>query len=221
MIKENVKKLQSELPRNVELVAAAKGRKPEEVLEAIEAGVGIIGENYIKDAKHAYEAVGRKARWHFIGMAGRQKHDLLRPKTLEIFDMIETVDSLDLAQGIDRKCAEMGKVMPVLVEINSGRESQKAGVLPENAEILIRDMSSLENVRVVGLMTMGPRFGDPEDSRPFFVETRKLFESIASLGIPNVEMKHLSMGMTNSYRVALEEGATMVRIGTKLFGERH
>jgi pyridoxal phosphate enzyme (YggS family) len=221
MIKDNVAQILMELPRNVELVAAAKGRQPEEILEAIEAGVGIIGENYIKEARRAYQAVGRKARWHFIGMAAREKHDLLRRKMLEIFDMIETVDSMDLARGIDRKCAEMGKVMPVLVEVNSGREPQKAGVSPDGVEALIREMSVLRNVKVVGLMTMGPRFGNPEDSRPFFVETRRMFEAMGRLDIPNVEMKHLSMGMTNSYRVAMEEGATMVRIGTKLFGERH
>jgi hypothetical protein len=111
----------------------------------------------------------------------------------------------------------MGKVMPVLVEINSGREEQKSGVLPEDAEDLIRALSGLPNVKVVGLMTMGPRTGDPEASRPYFVTTRKLFERIKGLKIPNVEMRYLSMGMSNSYGVALEEGANMVRIGTKVF----
>jgi uncharacterized pyridoxal phosphate-containing UPF0001 family protein len=127
---------------------------------------------------------------------------------------------MDLAQGIDRRCARMGKVMPVLIEVNSGREPQKAGVLPEGVEALIRQISALSNVKVVGLMTMGPRFGEPQHSRPFFVETRRMFEALGRLDLPNVEMKHLSMGMTNSYRVAMEEGATMVRIGTKIFGAR-
>jgi len=108
----------------------------------------------------------------------------------------------------------------VLVEVNSGREEQKAGVLPENAEALIREISRLPNIKVMGLMTMGPRFGDPEDSRPYFVITRRLFDRIKTLEVPNVEMKYLSMGMTNSYRVALEEGANLVRIGTRIFGER-
>jgi hypothetical protein len=110
--------------------------------------------------------------------------------------------------------------MPVLIEINSGREEQKSGVFPEAAEQLIRDISDLANIRVMGLMTMGPFSGDPEDSRPYFVATRKIFEELKKKPIPNVEMKYLSMGMTNSYKVAIEEGANIVRIGSKIFGER-
>jgi len=220
MISENVRRILAELPEGVDLVAAAKERAPEEVLEAVDAGVRIIGENYIRDAQKAHRVVGKRARWHFIGIPSRQKHDLLRRKTLELFDMIETVDSIDIAAGIDRKCGDIGKVMPVLIEINSGREAQKSGVMPDDAEGLIREIAGLRHVRITGLMTMGPRFGDPEDSRPYFVHTRKLFERIRGLQIANVEMKHLSMGMTNSFPVALQEGATMVRIGTKIFGER-
>jgi len=220
MISENVRRILAELPEGVDLVAAAKERTPEEVLEAVDAGVRIIGENYIRDARKAHRLVGKWARWHFIGIPSRQKHDLLRRKTLELFDMIETVDSIDIAAGIDRKCGDIGKVMPLLIEVNSGREVQKTGVLPDDAEELIREIAGLRHVRIVGLMTMGPRFGDPEDSRPYFADTRKLFERIRGLRIADVEMKHLSMGMTNSYPVALQEGATMVRIGTKIFGER-
>ena len=110
--------------------------------------------------------------------------------------------------------------MPVLIEINSGREPQKAGVLPEDAEQLVREISNLQHVRLMGLMTMGPRFGNPEDSRPYFVETKKLFDEIKKLDLPNAEMRYLSMGMTNSYKIALEEGANIVRIGSKIFGER-
>ena len=134
--------------------------------------------------------------------------------------MIETVDSAQIACEIDKRCAQIGKIMPVLVEINSGRERQKSGVLPEEAESLIRDIAQLENIRVVGLMTMGPRFGNPEDSRPYFIETRKVFESIKALNLPGIDMKYLSMGMTNSYRIAIEEGANIVRIGSKIFGQR-
>jgi len=134
--------------------------------------------------------------------------------------MIETVDSVDIAREIDKRCAQIGKVMPELIEINSGRETQKSGVLPEDAEQLTRAISSLPNIKVMGLMTMGPRFGNPEDSRPYFVTTRKIFERIKALELPNIEMACLSMGMTNSYKIALEEGANMVRIGTKIFGER-
>jgi len=220
MIKENVQKILSELPSGVELVAAAKGRKSEEILEAIKAGVKIVGENYIGEAKRVYQFIGKRAQWHFIGISKTEKHDLLRRKVLEMFDMIETIDSKEVAEGINKRCVLIGKVMPVLIEINSGREPQKSGVLPETAEELIAGISRLQNIKVMGLMTMGPRFGNPEESRPYFIETRKIFERIKRLKMPNVEMKYLSMGMTNSYKIALEEGANMVRIGTQVFGER-
>lgn len=216
MIKQNISQLLSELPQGVELVAAAKTRKPEDILQAIEAGVKIVGENYVQEAERAYEAVGGKARWHFIGYLQKNKVK----KAVKLFDMIETVDSLELAEEIDRRCAQIGKVMPVLIEINSGREKQKTGVLPEKAAQLIREVSSLPHLRVMGLMTMGPRFGDPEDSRPCFRETKKVFEKIKKLNLPHVEMRYLSMGMTNSYKIAIDEGANMVRIGSKIFGER-
>jgi pyridoxal phosphate enzyme (YggS family) len=215
-IKENVQKLLKELPAGVELVAAAKARTAEEVLQAVEAGIKIIGENYVQEAERTYPLISNRARWHFIGHLQKNK----AKKAVKLFDMIETVDSAEIAREIDKRCAQMGKAMPVLVEINSGKEPQKSGVLPENAEELIRDISSLANIKVMGLMTMGPRFGNPEDSRPYFITTRELFERIKALELPNVEMKYLSMGMTNSYPVALEEGANLVRIGTKIFGQR-
>jgi pyridoxal phosphate enzyme (YggS family) len=141
-------------------------------------------------------------------------------KAVPVFDMIETVSSLRLAEEIDKACAKADKEMPVLIEINSGEEAQKSGVNPGEALELIRSMSSLKNIRIVGLMTMGPFAGDPEDSRPYFQRTRKIFDALKAMDLPGVEMKYLSMGMSNSYKVALEEGANMVRIGTKLFGER-
>ena len=216
-IKRNVAKLLAELPDGIEVVAAAKARTPKEVLEAVQAGIKIIGENYVKEAKEAYELVGRSAKWHFIGTL--QKHNIRRAVP-EIFDMIESVDSLEIAWEIDRKCAQIGKVMPVLIEVNSGREPQKSGVLPEDAERLVREISGLGSIKVMGLMTMGPSFGNPEDFRPYFVETRRVFERIKGLKLPNVEMRHLSMGMTDSYKVAIEEGANIIRIGTRIFGER-
>jgi len=217
-IRQNVARLLAELPDGVELVAAAKTRTAEEILEAIQAGIKIIGENYVKEAREAYKLVGKGAKWHFIGTL--QKHNVRR-NMLEIFDIIETVDSLDIAREIDKRCAQIGKIMPILIEVNSGRELQKSGVLPDDAEQLVREISSLGNIKVTGLMTMGPRFGNPEDSRPYFVETRKIFDKIKGLGLPNVEMRYLSMGMTNSYKVALEEGANIIRIGTRIFGERY
>ena len=217
MIKENIDRILSELPDGVQLVAAAKTRTPEEILEAVEAGVKILGENYAQEAEGAYEAVGNKAKWHFIGHLQKNKVK----KAVKLFDMIETVDSLELAREIDKRCAQIGKVMPVLIEINSGREEQKSGVFPEKTEQLVREISGLNNIRVMGLMTMGPRSGNPEDSRPYFVETKRIFERIKKLNLPDTEMSYLSMGMTNSYKIALEEGANIVRIGSKIFGERN
>jgi pyridoxal phosphate enzyme (YggS family) len=214
---KNIAELLAELPDGVEVVAAAKTRTPEEVLEVVQAGIKIIGENYVKEAKAAHRLVGRKAQWHFIGTL--QKHNI-RKNMLQIFDMIESVDSLEVAREIDRKCAKIGKIMPILIEVNSGREPQKSGILPENVEQLVRDIYGLSNIKVMGLMTMGPRFGNPEESRLYFVETKRIFEKIKGLKLSNVEMKYLSMGMTNSYKIAMEEGANIIRIGTKIFGER-
>jgi pyridoxal phosphate enzyme (YggS family) len=215
-IKQNVKQILSELPNGVGLVAAAKTRTAEEVLEAIESGVKIIGENYVQEAEGSYAVIGNKVKWHFIGYLQKNKVK----KAVRLFDMIETIDSVDLATEIDKRCAQIGKIMPVLIEINSGREKQKSGVLPENTEQLVREISHLQNIKVTGLMNMGPRFGNPENSRPYFVETKMIFDRMKKLNLPNVEMRYLSMGMTNSYNIALEEGANMVRIGTKIFGER-
>lgn len=216
MIEENVKRILGELPAGVELVAAAKTRTPEDILQAVEAGIKIIGENYVQEAREAFELVGRRVKWHFIGHLQRNKVK----KAIEIFDMIETLDSPELAAEIDKRCSQAGKIMPVLIEINSGREKQKFGVLPEDAEVLIKTVAELKNIKIKGLMTMGPAFGNPEDARPYFIKTKKLFDKIKAFGFPGVEMKCLSMGMTNSYRVAIEEGANMVRIGTKIFGPR-
>jgi pyridoxal phosphate enzyme (YggS family) len=215
-IREDVRALLEELPEGVELVGAAKGRTAREIEEAIDAGVKIIGENYIQEAMLVRGDVSRDVKWHFIGHLQRNKVK----GAVQMFDMIESLDSLRLAQEIDKRCGEIGKVMPVLVEVNSGREKQKYGVLPEDVEELVKKASTLPNIKIMGLMTMGPRFGNPEDARPYFKETRKIFERLKQLNLPHVEMRVLSMGMTNSYRVALEEGANMVRIGTKIFGER-
>lgn len=216
MIAENVKKILSELPEGVKLAAAAKARTPEEVLQAIEAGVEIIGENYVQEAQKAFEVVGSRAKWHFIGHLQRNKVK----KAVPLFDMIETVDSASLAAEIDKRASQHGKVMPILIEVNSGREPQKFGVMPEDVAALVQEISFLENIKIQGLMTMGPMFGDPEDARPYFVETRKVYKQQKGLSLPGVEMEFLSMGMTNSYRVAIEEGANIVRIGTKIFGPR-
>ena len=204
------------LPPGVTLVAAAKSRTPDEVEAAIRAGVTCVGHNYVQEAERMIRVVGVQVRWHMIGHLQRNK----AKKAVQLFDMIETLDSWRLAGAIDRHCAAIGKVMPVLVEINSGREASKAGVLPEDVDDLVRRLSELPHIRVQGLMTMGPRFGDPDKAHPYFQATREAFEYLSALSLPNVTMRYLSMGMNNSYRVAIEEGANVVRIGTKLFGSR-
>lgn len=216
MIRNNVKRILEELPEGVRLVAASKTRTAEEILEAVDAGVEIIGENYVQEAQEAFQVVGHRAQWHFIGHLQTNKVK----KAVEIFTVIETVDSIKLAEEIDRRCGQAGKIMSVLIEINSGKEPQKNGVFPHEAVGLVQAISHLKNVKVKGLMTMGPYFGDPENARPSFVVTRRLFEEMRVLHLPGVEMNFLSMGMTNSYKVAIEEGANIVRIGTKIFGER-
>jgi hypothetical protein len=217
MIRENVRKILQELPKGVQLVGAAKTRSPDEILEAVEAGLQIIGENYVQEAEAAFAVIGPRVKWHLIGHLQRNKVK----KAVPLFDMIETVDSMRLAREIDKVCLKMDKTMAILVEINSGEEEQKAGVFPSQAASLIKDIAGLERVKVQGLMTMGPLTGNPEDSRPYFQVTRQLFHKIDRMKIPGVEMKYLSMGMSNSYKVALEEEANLVRIGTSIFGERH
>jgi pyridoxal phosphate enzyme (YggS family) len=215
-IKRNVQQILNELPSGVLLVAAAKTREPREISEAIEAGVRIVGENYIQEAERAFREVGRRAEWHFIGHLQRNKVK----KAVALFDMIETVDSAEIAGEIDKRCALAGRTMPVLIELNSGREPQKSGVYPENAASLIEEIAALKNIRVMGLMTMGPLAADPAEIRGCFRETKEVFDRIKKSNIPGVEMKYLSMGMTDSYRIALEEGANIVRIGSLIFGER-
>jgi pyridoxal phosphate enzyme (YggS family) len=216
MIAANVARILEELPPGIELVAAAKSQPANKVLEAVAAGIRIIGENYVQDAVAHFAAIGSRVRWHFIGHLQKNK----AKKAAEIFDMIETVDSQELGAELDKRCAALGKVLSVLVEVNSGREPQKSGVFPEGVESLVRELAAFGNLRVEGLMTMGPFEGDPEDARPYFRETRAVFDALKARSEPGVSMSRLSMGMTNSYRVALEEGATMLRIGTKIFGPR-
>jgi pyridoxal phosphate enzyme (YggS family) len=215
-ITKNVKQILAGLPDGVELMAAAKTRTPGEILEAVNAGVRIVGENYVQEAERAYREIGGKARWHFIGRLQKNKVK----KAVEIFDMIETVDSLEIAEEIDKRCAQAGKVMPALIEINSGREAQKSGVYPEDALKLVTAIAPLKNIRVMGLMTMGTLTGRVEETRRCFAAAREIFERLKKLKIPGIEMKYLSMGMTDSYEVALEEGASIIRIGRGIFGGR-
>lgn len=215
-IKARIHEIMETLPQEVMLVAAVKDRTLFEVQAAIEAGVKYFGHNYVQEAMMMVEMLEDPVHWHMIGHVQRNK----AKKAVLLFDMIETLDSWELAQDLDKYAGRAGKTIPVLIEVNSGREASKTGVLPGDLEELVRRVGELEHIRVEGLMTMGPRFGDPEESRPYFQETRKAFERLKSVELPNVRMRYLSMGMSNSYQVAVEEGANVVRIGTKLFGPR-
>lgn len=185
-------------------------------MAAVEAGVKIIGENYLQEAAAAFEVIGRRVSWSFIGHLQKNK----AKKAAEIFDTIETVDSVELAEELSKRCSALNKLMPVLIEVNSGREPQKFGVFPERVEGLARAIVNLPNLKLLGLMTMGPFEGNPEEARPYFRETKQLYDYLKNLNLTGAEIKILSMGMTNSYRVAIEEGANRVRIGTKIFGPR-
>jgi len=216
-ITENVTDIQHSLPSGVLLVVAAKTRLPDEVKAAINAGIKIIGYNYVQEAERIHQAIDDSVQWHMIGHLQRNKVK----KAIQIFDMIETIDSVELAEEVNKQCTSVGKIMPVLIEINSGKESNKTGILPKHVDRLIMQISSLPNLRIQGLMTMGPRFGNPEDARPYFKATKAVFDRIMKTKVPHVEMRYLSMGMSNSYKIAIEEGANIVRIGTVLFGKRN
>jgi len=215
-IEVSVRRIQKTIPPGVLLLAAAKTRTLAEVESVIQAGVTHIGYNYVQEAIPIIQTIRRKAVWHMIGHLQRNKAKI----AVTYFDTIETVDSWKLAQTLESYCKANHKKMPVLMEINSGGETNKTGVLPEAVEELVLQISTLEYIHLDGLMTMGPRFGNPEDSRPYFKTTRAIFERLAGMNLPNISMRYLSMGMSNSYHIAIEEGANIVRIGTKLFGDR-
>lgn len=213
-ITENVQRILSSLPQDVLVVAAVKGRTVVQMGEAIEAGITILGANYVADTRAARAAFGDRVRYHFIGRL--RPHDV-RPAAVRLFDMVQSVGSLDLAERLDSRAAVLGAIMPVLVEVNSGREPQKNGVFPDEAPGLVDAIARLEHLSVEGLMTMGPLSPEPGDCRPAFAETRRLFETLGHRSDDRIAMRYLSMGMSDSYRVAIDEGANMVRLGSILF----
>lgn len=221
-ITQNYQRIRDEIPDEVTIVLAAKTRTSEEIEEAIAAGATDIGENYVQEAEAVYHALGEKAkqvRWHMIGTLQKNKIN----KALQVFDVFQTVDSPDKALAVNTRAGRIGKVLPVYIEVNIGSEITKSGIPPEYDQIeqLVCEMSTLEYLKIEGLMTMGPLSYDPEESRPYFRKTKKIFDKIRSLQLPNVTMQTLSMGMSGSYKVAIEEGANMVRLGTIIFGARH
>ena len=215
-IHDNVQSLLKSIPQHVKLEAAAKTQSLEAVEQAIQAGVHVIGENYVQEMIPVDKAFGGQTPIHFIGHLQTNKVKV----AVQHCNMIETVDSVKLAKEISKRSEQLDKIMPILFEINSGREPQKHGVFPEEAEALIREVSLLPNLSIQGLMTMGPWSENISLIREAFQTTKSLFDAIAVQGIPNVDMKILSMGMTHSYAIAIEEGANMIRIGTRIFGER-
>ncbi len=203
------------IPDNVKLVAATKQRNIEEIKLAIDVGIKIIGENYVQEALGKYKEI-ENVEWHLIGHLQRNKVK----DAVKIFDCIQSVDSLRLAEEINRQCEKINRIMPVLIEVNIGREESKYGIDTDKTADLITQIALLPNIHVEGLMTMEPYFDDPNDARPYFRQMKQLFDRIRDMKIPNTELSTLSMGMSNSYQVAIEEGSNMVRIGTKLFGPR-
>lgn len=215
-IQEKAKEILASLPPGVNLVAAAKGRSAEEVSQAVDAGIKIVGENYVQEAEKKIAVIGCRVKWHCIGHLQTNK----AKKALELFDMIETLDSLALAGELNKYAVKEGRVLPVLIEVNSGREPQKSGILPEEVEGFLEQLAGLANLKIEGLMTMGPLVSNPEEARPFFRETRLIFEKLKGPPRANCEMKYLSMGMSDTWKTAIEEGANLIRIGTAIFGPR-
>ena len=213
-IKENIEKLLSEIGSDVTLVAASKTRTTEEILSAFGNGIENMGENYIKEAIEKIEELKNKnIIWHFIGHLQKNKVK----KAVKYFDIIQTVDSYELAQLINKEADKLNKVMKIMIEINIAREEQKSGVFPELALELADKIRALANIELIGIMTMGPVVQNPEDIRPFFKETKKIYDSINE---KISTLKYLSMGMSDSYKIAIEEGSNMIRIGTRIFGPR-
>ena len=216
-ISERARQVLAEIPPGVAVVAAAKTRTPEEIRAVLSAGITVIGENYVQEAAAAQAAVGRAAAdWHLIGHLQRNK----AKDAVRLFDLIHTVDSERLGEALDAASRAVGRVTPVLIEVNSAREPQKSGALPEDVPDLVRALDRLSSLRVAGLMTMGSLVADAEALRRAFRETRRLFDELKRDALARAKMEILSMGMSDSYRIAIEEKATMVRIGTALFGPR-
>jgi pyridoxal phosphate enzyme (YggS family) len=206
-------------PRYVNLVAVSKTVETARIREAIEAGATILGENYVQEAQKKIEEIsqigeiGRAVSWHFIGHLQSNKAKV----AVRLFDMIHSIDSLSLAQDLDRRAEKESKVVKVMVEVNLSGENTKFGEDEEKAFNLAKGIFGLSHLSLEGLMTMPPFFDLPEKSRPYFVKLRTLREKMVKEGIP---VKDLSMGMSNDFEIAIEEGATYVRVGTAIFGQR-
>lgn len=217
VIKEKIAAAAEKVGRSsaeIKLVAITKFADIELIKEAISQGILDLGENKIQMAlPKVSQLKGSPIIWHFVGHLQTNKVCL----AVENFQLIQSVDSLKLVKALDKEGRKLNKVVEILIEVNISGEERKYGIKPQELEDFLREVSSLKNVKVLGLMTMAPFYDDPEKTRPVFRKLKQLKEAIAQENIPGIEMKYLSMGMTNDFKVAIEEGSNMVRIGTGLF----
>jgi len=203
--------------REVRLLAASKSQSVDAIRAALAAGVVLVGENYVREAKEKKrQLMDANAEWHMIGHLQRNKAKL----ALELFDVIESLDNLALARELDKEGAKRNKIARAFVEVNLAGEESKAGITKSKVADLLEQVSGLAHIRIEGLMTVPPFRENLEEVRSYFRELRELRDSLSSLHFPNVQLKELSMGMTQDFTVAIEEGATIVRVGTALFGPR-
>jgi pyridoxal phosphate enzyme (YggS family) len=201
-------------PGSVRLVAVSKTVDLAHIQAAVDAGQDLFGENYLQEARDKIAVLGRPVSWHLVGSLQSNK----ARGAVELFDLIHAVDRLKLAQALDAAAARLGKVQDVLIQVNQAGEATKSGVEPAAAPPLLQEVARLPHLRVLGLMTMPPWFPDPETARPYFRALRVLRDHLRGLtGLPLTE---LSMGMSGDFAVAVEEGATLVRVGTAIFGSR-
>ena len=205
-------------PSGVRLLAVTKEQSDATVAKGIQAGMTLFGENKVQEASGKIEAFGRKngLEWHFIGRLQKNKVKFI----FDLFDLIHSVDSLALAEAIHKKAQKIGSCMPILLQVNISGEKSKLGIDPLDLPREIRKFAKLEGVKISGLMTIPPFDRNPETSRPYYARLRELRDTCSSLNIPRIYLDELSMGMSNDYEVAIEEGATLVRVGTGLFGPR-
>jgi pyridoxal phosphate enzyme (YggS family) len=204
-------------PQEIRLVAVSKRIPAKAVVEAYRCDQVIFGENYLQDAREKIMQLKPSLQWHFIGHLQSNKARM----AAELFQVIETVDRLKIARALDRHAGELEKTLEVLIQVNVGREQQKSGVLPEETKGLLQDIRTLSNLKVRGLMTMPPYGRDPEAGRPWFRELKQLAVQLACKGLfEDNDAVELSMGMSADFTVAIEEGATLVRVGTAIFGPR-
>ena len=203
-------------PQDVQLVAVSKTVSGEPIQQAIEAGVTILGESYIQEARKKIGELGKAVRWDFIGHLQSNKVSY----AVDLFEVIHSIDRLSLAQALSTRAAKKRKTLRVLVQVNISGEGAKSGIDTGRVNALVSHIASLPNLTLEGLMTMPPYFTDPEEARPYFVALRKLRDTLMAEQGNRIDLKELSMGMSGDFEVAVEEGATLVRVGTAIFGER-